>query len=184
LSAKPVDSGLLDYIKLYEKAILLLIGFVITGVLSFCFGVEKGKTLAASGSNSRFDAADNRRQNPAPLAALNNDARASVKPVAPNIDGSFSVNGRMKDLPVKQEIILQPQQAGKDCYTIQIATYQAKDGAEREMAKLRRNGLSPLVIKKGAYSVVCVGNFNNKETAKSLLTKLRSKYRDCYIRRL
>ncbi len=185
LIAKPVDSGFLDYIKLYEKAILVIIGFVITGVAAFCFGVEKGKTSAVSSTSSRLDVAERQSQNSAPIDFTKKEIPNVTKLQSPNSSASFFIKGQLKNTPVKQQIILeQPAQQGKNTYTIQIASYQARGGAEKEMAKLREKGLSPLVIKKSGYNVVCVGTFSNKETARSLLTQLRFKYRDCYIRRL
>jgi len=69
-------------------------------------------------------------------------------------------------------------------YTIQLASYKTKTHAQKETELLKKKGLSPLVLSKGSYAVLCVGNFSNRETAQSLLSELRKRYRDCYIRRL
>jgi len=58
-------------------------------------------------------------------------------------------------------------------YTIQVATYQEKT-----------NGFTALIISKGIHSVLCVGNFSNKETARPFLAQLKKRYHDCFIRRL
>jgi hypothetical protein len=187
LIAKPVDSNLLDYVKLYEKAVLVAIGFLITGIVAFCLGVERGKTCAVSSAGSRLDVAEKKDEQPkANVFSSRKESPKVILPQSQNSGLSFSIKGQLKNMPVKQEIILPASPADQDnsAYTIQIASYSARDGAEKEMAKLRQKGLAPLVIKKGSYSVVCVGTFNNKETARSLLTQLKSKYRDCYIRRL
>ncbi len=185
LIVKPVDPGFLDFIKLYEKAILLIIGFVITGITAFCFGVEKGKNIAVTSIDSRLDVAESLKQELPPVVYAPSELPKAVDLQAADSGKKVILKGLLKNIPVKQEIILEkPEQKGKKVYTIQIGTYKARGGAEKEMAKLRKNGLSPLVIKKSGYTVVCVGAFNNKETAKSLLSQLRSKYRDCYIRRL
>jgi cell division protein FtsN len=186
LVAKPVDSGVLDYVRLYEKAVLVAIGFVITGIIAFCFGVEKGKNTAVSSSSSRFDSAGLKdRDQSQPAVFTKKDIPVTVKPEASETGVTFSIKGQMKDMPVRQEIILEdPAQKGKNSYTVQIACYQQRESAEKEIARLRQKGFSPMIIKKNGYSVVCVGSFNNKEKAKSLLSQLRSKYRDCYIRRL
>ena len=177
LIAKPVDSGFLDYIKLYEKAILMIIGFLITGIVAFCCGFENGKSRAVSSTNSRFDVAGQKSIRD-PVAVV-----PSKKEIS---NASFIIKGQFKNMPVKQEIILQESVAppSNDAYTVQIGSYQSRSGAEQEMAQLRKKGLSTIVLKKGSYNVVCVGTFNNKETARSLLTQLKSKYRDCCIRRL
>ncbi len=186
LSIKPVDPGLLDYIKLYEKALLIIIGFVITGIAAFCCGVEKGKTISVAATRTRFDAAERLNQPLQPIvASIREIPVAPTKLQNPDSGVSFSIPGRLKNMPVKQEIILeQPAQSRKNAYTVQIASYQARGSAEKEMEKLKQKGFSPLVIRRGGYNVVCVGSFNNKETAISLLSQLKSKYRDCYIRRL
>ncbi|MCX5707401.1 MAG: SPOR domain-containing protein [Candidatus Omnitrophica bacterium] len=187
LVAKPVDSGFLDYVKLYEKAILVTIGFLLTGIVAFCLGVERGKTCAISSVGARFDVGGQKdEQAPTNVISSKRENPKVILPQSQNSGLSFSIKGQLKNMPVKQEIIIpeSPAQQDKSAYTIQIATYQARDGAEKEMVKLRQKGFSPLVMKKGSYNVVCVGTFNNKETARSLLTQLKSKYRDCYIRRL
>jgi cell division protein FtsN len=81
-------------------------------------------------------------------------------------------------------LTVQPASVGKNAFTVQVGSYQGRDAAERERAKLVKKGFAPLMLQKGAYTVVCVGSFGDKETAKPLLTKLRQNYRDCYIRRL
>jgi len=69
-------------------------------------------------------------------------------------------------------------------YTIQLASYKTKTHAQKETELLKKRGLSPLVLSKGNYAVLCVGNFSNKQTAQSLLSELRKRYKDCYVRRL
>jgi hypothetical protein len=186
--AKPVDSSFIDYVRLYEKAVLVIIGFLITGIVAFCLGVERGKTCAVSSAGNRYDVAGRKTETaPASVFSSRRESPKVILPQSQNSGLSFSIKGQMKSMPVKQEIIIPDSPSAeqdKSAYTIQIASYSGRDGAEKEMARLREKGFSPLVIKKGSYSVVCVGTFNNKETARSLLTQLKSKYRDCYIRRL
>jgi len=177
LIIKPIDTGFPGYIKLYEKVILTITGFVISGIIAFCLGVEKGKNISISAPNARFDGAGRRNENPPAIIFSKKEL-----PEADKISGK----NQLKNIPVKQEIILkQPlPKENKNGYTIQIASYQAQDNAKKEMLKLRRKGFSPMIIIEKGYNVICVGAFNNKKTAKSLLSQLKSKYGDCYIRRL
>ena len=69
-------------------------------------------------------------------------------------------------------------------YTVQVASFQTRKYAQKEAEVLRKKGFSPLVLPKGKYSILCVGNFSSRETAKPLLSKLRQRYRDCFVRRL
>jgi len=143
------------YISNYEKIILVVIGFIITGIISFCLGVEKGKRVTSPELNRRFDIAQ----------------KQELK------------SQELKPLSTKREVIPLPQiQEGG--YTVQVASFQTKRNAEIETEKLKKKGFSALVLSKGEYIIVCVGNFSDKETAKSLLPRLKQNYRDCYIRRL
>ncbi|MFH1127974.1 MAG: SPOR domain-containing protein, partial [Candidatus Omnitrophota bacterium] len=69
-------------------------------------------------------------------------------------------------------------------YTIQVASYQTKKGAQKEAEIIKKKGLSVSVLSKGAYSILCVGNFKDKQKAKLVLVELKKRYRDCFIRRL
>ena len=71
-----------------------------------------------------------------------------------------------------------------DNYTIQLASYQSRKYADRAAEKLKKRGLSPLILSKGEYIVLCVGNFSDKKTAYSLLAEFKKQYRDCFVRRL
>jgi len=90
-----------------------------------------------------------------------------------------------KSVPIPDSDLAQAAQLAKvSGYTIQIATFKGQDNAQQEITALKKQGLIPVLRPSGKYKVLCVGNFPNQETAKSLLTQLKRKYRDCYIRRL
>ena len=167
----------------FEKVIFFIIALIITGVSAFCFGIERGKAIAMRSGSNRFDLASTpvpRRPQPQAVAAA--PARPAVQ------------QGVVREIKVPEPVLAGKQQASiaplknifaQGSYTIQVGTYQMKDAAEREIQYLVRKGFSPQVsVTRSGYNVVCVGNFANKETAKSLLSRLRQSYRDCYIRRL
>jgi len=154
------NNPFITYIRNYERTILIIIGFIITGVISFSLGIEKGKRTAMLNTNAHLDLAT-KIQLPAPI-------------VTPN---RYPVE--------KQEMTKQPEtKTYLQNYTIQVASYQTQKYAQKEAEVLKQRGIAPLVLSKGSYSVICVGNFSNKETAKSLLSELKKQYRDCFIRRL
>lgn len=154
---------LLKYIHNYEKIILIITGFIIVGAISFCLGVEKGKNLAMLKTDSYLE------------------TQAKIQP--PTYD--LSTKEKVQPLIEKKDTVEQPKiKETIHNYTIQVASYQNKRYAEKEAERLRKKGLSPLILSKGKFSVLCVGNFSNREIAKSLLSKLKEHYRDCYIRRL
>ncbi|MGD0336914.1 MAG: SPOR domain-containing protein [Candidatus Omnitrophota bacterium] len=150
----------------YEKAIFLIIIFVITGIISFTLGVERGKriNLAASGG---------------------------IVPNKVNIEAKVA-NEPVPEPPVEQEKFLARKTAainevltaGKKNYTIQLASYKTTSYAQKEADLLKKKGFSAVVMPRGKYVILCVGTFSDKETAQPLLSELKKKYEGCYIRRL
>ncbi|MFZ2357461.1 MAG: SPOR domain-containing protein [Candidatus Omnitrophota bacterium] len=156
----------LSYIKGYEKIILVIIVFIITGVVSFSFGVEKGKSIAASRFNSRLD------------MAINSKVQGTVQAASQQ-----TASPQAQVLTLDEKSSLRPQEETGN-YTIQVASYQTKKGAQKEAEIIKKKGLSVSVLSKGAYSILCVGNFKDKQKAKLVLVELKKRYRDCFIRRL
>lgn len=152
----------------YEKTILMVIGFTVTSVIAFSLGVEKGKNLVSV--KARFDTAAVKKQ--AVPAAIAMKTTVTKKPLP-----AATIKQELFVPEVKPKV---PQQG----YTIQLATFKNREFANKEADDLRKKGLSPLVVSKGAYMVLCVGNFSDKETAKSLLSELGKKYQGCFIRRI
>ena len=69
-------------------------------------------------------------------------------------------------------------------YTIQLASYKKESSAKKEAEALKKKGFLPLVLNKGEYTIVCVGNFKYKNNASPLLPELRKRYQDCFVSRL
>jgi len=150
----PASKAFISYISKYEKAVLIVIAFLITGIASFSLGVKKGKSYILLKTGSQLDIAD--KPEPALPAPLPKEQTS------------------IKDEPVR------PAQN----YTIQVASFLNKTNAQKEADSLKRRGLSALVFSKGKFCIVCVGNFVKREEAELLLSKLRKQYQDCRIRRL
>lgn len=153
-------NAFIGYVRGYEKAILLVIGSVVIAVVSFCLGVEKGKSIA-------------------------------LKPVIPKMDMALNrpVADPKQDVPIGtltaavSHVQLQAK-AGIQNYTIQLASFQSKGLAQKEAGLLKQKGLAAVVIPKGNYSILCVGSFSSKDTAGPLLSQLKKKYHDSFVRRL
>jgi len=163
----------LGYIRGYEKTLLMIIAFIITVIVSFSLGVEKGKRTQIANSGTRLDLA--LKAQPAAVKTAPLPAQPAKLP-AP------------QPQPVLEKRNVIPQQESQEYmhnyYTIQLASYQNKTSARKEAEALKKRGLTPLIMSKGKFSVLCVGNFPNKKTAESLLVELKKRYRDCLIRRL
>ncbi len=145
----------LAYLRRYESIILLSIGFLTTGIIAFCIGVEKGKNMATAKTNLYLDIAD----------------KAKTPVTAPSIPRAE-----------KREALQVPEYINN--WTVQVASYKTKINAQQEANSLKKKGFSPVVVNKGNYVIVCVGNFTKKEMANSLMLELQKKYKGCYLRRL
>ena len=169
----------LSYIRVYEKVIFVLIGFLITAVIAFCFGVERGKTMAKEVTNARMDVAQAPVQAGQPGVAPKAAAPAVVPqkqyPVAAAQGGMVA----SRQLPASR--VVAGQQGG---FTVQVGSYAESTQALKESASLKKKGFNALLVRKGKYMVLCVGNFTSKENAQSVLSQLKRTYGDCYIRRL
>jgi hypothetical protein len=143
----------LSRLRAHEKIIITIMAMVISGVISFSLGVEKGKRISLLGASTRMDIA-------AIQAPQETPAKLTQAPPAP------------------------PKETPKESYVIQLASYKTKILAQKEAEVLRKKGFSPLVLSKGSYSVLYVGNFANREKAKLLLGELKKRFKDCYVRRL
>ncbi|MDD2751533.1 MAG: SPOR domain-containing protein [Candidatus Omnitrophica bacterium] len=154
------------YLRGHEKAIILIIFFMITAIISFSLGVEKGKTVALRSREIRIELAQKNtlpKITPAAVVAL-----PAVTPV-------------VNSMPVKPQA---PVQNLMQSYTIQVATFQTKSSADKEAALLKRKGMATLVITRGKYSILCVGKFPDKNAAKQMLSELKKQYSDCILRRI
>jgi hypothetical protein len=151
-------------ISKYERVLLIFIGFVITGIISFSFGVEKGKSSAMLKTDSHLDIAA--KVVPAPIVVA-----------APVFDKAANNEPYQLAKEIKSKEFIQN-------YTIQVASYMNRISAQKDAEALKKKGLSTTVLSKGKFSVVCVGSFMNREEAETLLPRLKKQYQDCRIRRL
>ena len=158
------SKAFISYISKYEKALLIIIAFLITGIASFSLGVKKGKSYILLKTGSRMDIAakpETPLPAPVPKAQTRDQQQFQPEPVK-------------KDEPIRHI----------QNYTIQVASFLNKTNAQKEADNLKRRGMSALVLSKGRFSIVCVGNFVKREEAQLLLSKLKKQYQDCHIRRL
>ena len=146
---RSTDSSFLARIRQYEKTILIIIAIIISSIVSFSLGVEKGKKIP---------------QTVQPAAQLSERLQVVPKP-----------QSAREDQKIQESI---------GSFTIQIASYKSKTLAQKEAQSLKKKGLSPAVLSKGGYNVLCVGNFSSKKEAQTLLLELKKRYAGCYIRRL
>ena len=164
---RSAGSGFLLYFRRYERAIMILIAFMVTAIVAFALGVEQGKRYVRAQAPVRVehkleDAWPHRLPAPTPAA----EPKSAPKPEAPQAPVAL-----VKSVPGYN-------------YTIQVASYKNRALAQNEADDLRKKGFASTIMVKGAYMVLCVGKFPDKESARSLLTQLSKQYQGCLIRRI
>ena len=169
---KPKDgNSFFNFIYGHEKIILVVIGFIIIGAVSFCVGVEKGKKLSLT-----------RTASPAPQAI--NPPVSKIIPQA-DVPETKTPLPQAVQSPVESAVVKKDDAPAAGGYTIQVGTYQSRTYAGKEAEALKKKGFSSMILSsKNGYSLVCIGNFRSKEKAKTLLTELKKRYQGCFIRRL
>lgn len=158
-------SSFMRRLRNYEKGLLVTIGFIIIAIISFSLGVEKGRKMASSNTLLERASLPVREQ---PVSVVS-EQREEALPVTP--DPQYA----------ETQVLVKKAQ-----YTIQLASYKTKSYAQKEAELLKKKGLSPVVLTKGNYVVLCVGSFADRVAAESLLSELRKqkRYSGCLIRRL
>lgn len=182
-TARNNDQGnfsVLGYIRGYEKIILFIICFIITGIVFFSLGVEKGKKNLVPAINQKYDLAINPVRELPSSNGVKQEKKISTT-LVPEITPQNTKVNETANAP-KEEAVPKEEEINK--YTIQIASFKNKTSARQEAQNLEKSGFNPLIQLKGRYNVVCIGNFENKEKAENLLTEIRKKYPDGFIRRL
>jgi cell division septation protein DedD len=189
-------ASFLSYIRAYEKTLLVIIGFIITGIVAFSFGVEKGRhaqvpsVIKQPRQPAQSQAAPAARPQPVPVVQLQRQPPAArqapypTQAVQPYVTPAARPQAAPAARPQAAPVVRAPAQDSVGGYTIQLASFQSKEYAVQEADALRKRGLSPVLFSQGSYTVLCVGKFNSKDAAQSLFSELKTQYRGCYIRRL
>jgi len=166
--------GFFSFARPYEKPILLTIVILIITVVAYCLGIERGKGIALQGAPSLANPKEK-------LTVRQTDSISTEKDSGPE-----AVNLKQKNIDVaqNQQGPYADKKEDNQYYTIQVATYNTNALAQKEAERLKKNGYNPLIVNKGKYVVLCVGNYKDKESARSVLVRLKKQYLDCFMRRL
>ena len=158
----------------YEKAIFIFIGALAIFIFGFSLGVEKGKKI-----NKLFEI--NREKIVNENITIPPSEKINVQqPTPKKITSTLNQDEKEKK---ERKVKSGPTEIPKK-YTIQVATFSNKNFAEKELTSLEKRGYTTFIIFKSGKNLVCVGNFLNKDNAKSSLVELKKRYQDCFIRNL
>ncbi len=145
----------------HESLILGVILLIMVMILCFTFGVERGKRIGAIKASARRDAKNIEEGGVAPMT------------VPMREEEGISVNQEV--VPLVQEV-----------YAIQLITYKHEEYVNKELAKLKRNGFEPFVVRSGRFFVVNIGPYKNKDEALTILKEFKRQpsYRSAFLRKL
>ncbi len=162
-----------------ENIIVLCIIFVMSLVLFFSFGVEKGRRVA----NASNDVDRAQKAEKAGLKSVKSATKVTQEErVAFPVDlPKDLIENNGPDL--REPLEMNDEQ--ERLFTIQVASFKLRKNAQREADHLKSVGHEDaFVIPKGSYSIVCVGKFSRRGEAKEFSNRLQSRYNDCLVRRL
>lgn len=167
-----------------DQAIGLVLVLMVVYVMSFTWGVEKGKS---SVRNSQI--ITKTQTTPLPTALPENLTLVEEAPsLADRIEtapaATIPVDASLTQIAEsKPKDSLTDKPSGK--YTIQHVIYVTESAAEREIKKLNKKGQTAFMIPSGKYLQVCVSGFQTKSEANKSLRQLRNQgivASDAYVR--
>jgi len=144
-----------------EKTVLVTIGIIMAMVIVYALGVEMGKSTVKDKSLLNIN---NKRRSYKPAERL---PIKEKRPPAMTKRGALDARAAMPG-------------SGRP-YTITAVTFKNKDVAAEEAGRLKKEGFDAFVKQSGKYFLVCIGAYSGKDSAKTVLRKVRRKYRDAYI---
>ncbi|MCA9398583.1 MAG: SPOR domain-containing protein [Candidatus Omnitrophica bacterium] len=163
-----------------ENIIVVSIVLIITLVVIFSFGVEKGKRLALK--NSGVEAGQTAES--ADETVIVQENLLNNPEVVPADQHTEMVQPDVTE--DKQEILRIPElerQLDNKNYTIQVASFKTEEYAKKEIEALEKKGFTASMVAKGDYMIVCVGRFEGKDEAKRFAERLKHQYNDYLVRR-
>lgn len=163
-----------------DQTIGLALVLLVIYVLTFSWGVEKGKRASHESPAVRPASAEVLPPVVAP---------AVVATVSRNLPAESVISVVPKEVPIpvaelpKPVAKVAPRPDGK--FTIQHVTYMTQSAADREIQKLAQKGYSSFVIPSGKHLQVCIAAFQSRQDATKILKQLRTQglvSGDAYVR--
>ena len=96
------------------------------------------------------------------------------------------VSANREVAPPVQKVETKAEGEHLELYAIQLITYTHEDYVNKELAKLKRNGFEPSVVRDGRFFVINVGPYKNKDEALTILKEFKRQvpYRSAFLRKL
>jgi|GEM_PF-1213176 len=144
----------------YENLVFFIILFIMSGIIFFMLGVEKG----------RYDIICRLKKE----RKIYTSSTARKEPRNEIIQKVGLTQGQIQQAPKETDKV-------KGLYIIQVASFKDKAIAEKEMMALRKVGLNANIKISGDYYRLYIDDIKTERDAKIVLNKLKDRYHDCYI---
>ena len=156
--------------------ILIISGvvFVLSLIVAFSLGIEKGKKIALKNLSPDMVLAEKNVE----------EAKETISDKGTVLDSKAELKVEKSEPPAEVSNAPVETVSDKQKYNIQVASFAQETAARREVKELKEKGYPASVSKKGKYIVIYVGEFEDKEEAKSKLELLKKRYKDCILRQL
>jgi len=139
-----------------ENLLLFSIGVILSLVIAFSLGVEKGRDIASTAT----------KQTP-------------VKQVAAFRSAVVEVSAAKQAPAINTEI-----QIDRQSYIIQAITYVKPELAMKEIKSLKNKGYQSYMAKSGKFYIVYVGLYCSEDEAQNRLKDLKQTYKDSFIKKV
>ena len=158
-----------------DQTIGLTLVLLVIYVLTFSWGVEKGKQSSHESQTIRSVVFES----PSPAVVASVAKTSSMVTRDESVPREIPIT--VAELPKPVAKVAKPD--GK--FTIQHVTYITQSAADREIQKLAQRGYSSFVIPSGKHLQVCIAAFQSRQDASQLLKQLRAQglvSGDAYVR--
>lgn len=167
-----------------DQTIGLFLVLLVFYVLTFSWGVEKGKKVALGSQIARQVAS------PVSVVPVEDKSIAQMtekKTLVVDVKDSVSqeVPIPVSELPKPVASVNKPVSKPDGKFTIQHVTYLTQTIADREVQKLAKMGQPSFVIPTGKHFLVCIASFQTRQEAIKLLKQLKTQHvvsMDAYVR--
>jgi len=183
-----------------EKMIFIAIGIMMLMVIVYAFGVESGKARAKILASAERAMPANKdvqpsaaKTTPAPVkpapvipATLNAQNRlpAATQQTILSAAAAPRVNTLAADKYASDVVKKEPVRDSTKPYTVVAAAFSAKQAAQAEVARMKRNGFAAYLVYSEPYYLACIGAYPDKDGAQSKreLARIKRFYKDAYFR--
>lgn len=167
-----------------ENLVIFTILSIIVLLFSFSVGVERGKRLALKEFESGVQPDVAQQTASSPTLASATDQVVVPKTAKIEMPGLVQMESPAESKVAEEKEVVEKDDSQQGGYTVQVASFKLKKYALEEAETLRGKGYKAFVLKRGSYTIVCVGRFGDKKEAQRFAVPLRERYGDYLIRSL